>query len=81
MDRFEKEVTLRVAYQISEDVEAYPVKELFWAMDRFYYDSAEIDECAREQRFEATQRIAYHLDARGVPVRDPRLPSTFVPRS
>lgn len=67
---------LEMAYRFSEEVEKHDVKTLFWAVDRFGYDRAQT-ECGQQQRFEARQRIAQELDRRGVPVRDPRLPSTY----
>lgn len=77
MDHSSRQLTLQVAYQISEEVGDRSVRELFWAMDRFYHDLHEIDEHAADQRSEATQRCAVELDRRGVPVRDPRLPPLF----
>lgn len=67
---------LEMAYRFSEEVGSHDVKTLFWALDRFEYDRAQT-ECGQQQRFEARQRIAQELDRRGVPVRDPRLPSTY----
>lgn len=67
---------LEIAYRISETVTEHEPKRLFWAIDRFGYDRAQTD-CGQEQRFEARQRIAKELDRRGVPVRDPRLPSSY----
>jgi hypothetical protein len=67
---------LEMAYRFSEEVEKHDVKTLFWAIDRFEYDRAQT-ECGQQQRIEARQRIAVELDRRGVPVRDPRLPSTY----
>lgn len=67
---------LEMAYRFSEEVQKQDVKTLFWAIDRFEYDRAQT-ECGQRQRFEARQRIAVELDRRGVPVRDPRLPSTY----
>lgn len=67
---------LEMAYRFSEEVGERDVKTLFWAVDRLNFDKAKT-ECAQTQRFEATQRIALELDRRGVPVRDPRLPSSY----
>lgn len=67
---------LEMAYRFSEEVANHDVKTLFWALDRFEYDRAQT-ECGQRQRFEARQRISLELDRRGVPVRDPRLPSTY----
>lgn len=79
MDTVAHQLALQVAYQISEDLTGRTVADLFWALDRFDYDRNTLDECAREQRGEATMRIAVELDRRNVPVRNPALPSTYIP--
>ncbi|MAM40814.1 MAG: hypothetical protein CL949_20445 [Erythrobacter sp.] len=71
-------LALQVAYGISFEAADKPVATLYWALDRFYFDKAEFED-GRIQRFEATQRIARELDARNVPLRDPRAPSTYSP--
>lgn len=70
---------LECAYRISEEVANHDPKTLFWAVDRFSYDRAQTA-CGQEQRFEARQRIALELDRRGIPVRDPNLPSSYPDR-
>ena len=67
---------LEMAYRFSEEVRERDVKTLFWAMDRLDYDRAQT-QCGQEQRSEAKQRIALELDRRGVPVRDPRMPTSY----
>ncbi len=79
MDTVAHQIALQVAYQISEDLTGRTVADLFWALDRFDYDRNTLDDCAREQRGEATMRIAVELDRRNVPVRNPALPSTYIP--
>lgn len=69
---------LQAAYGISEEAAKQPVSNLYWALDRFYFDRAETED-GRAQRFEATQRIARELDTRKVPLRDPSTPSTYQP--
>lgn len=69
---------LEIAYTISNSVAERTVDRLFWALDRLTYDRAETED-GRHGRFEATQRIALELDARKVPMRDPRAPSTYQP--
>ena len=79
MDTVAHQLALQVAYQISEDLTGRTVADIFWALDRFDYDRNTLDESAREQRGEATMRIAVELDRRNVPVRNPALPSTYIP--
>jgi len=67
---------LEMAYRFSEEVSERDVETLFWAKDRLTFDKAETED-GQAQRSEATQRIALELDRRGVPVRDPRLPSSY----
>lgn len=75
MDRFTKETTLSKAYKVSENVGSFNSNQLLWAMDRFWDDRADVDECSQEQRGDATQVIARELDRRGVAVRDPNNPA------
>lgn len=77
MDAFTKQITLSFAYKASENVTEVTVDQLFWSLDRFDYDRKECDEGAREQRFEATQRLAVELDRRNIPMRNPTLPVNF----
>lgn len=74
------QLALQVAYQISEEVGTRSVEDLFFAIDRFWFDQAETED-GRIQRSEARTRIARELDRRGVPVRDPRAPLSYPPRS
>jgi len=73
---FDPQFDLQAAYRISEEVRRHDVRTLFWASDRFSCDRSDTD-CGQEQRHEARQRIALELDRRGLPVRDPSLPSSY----
>lgn len=73
---FDPAFDLEMAYRFSEETARHDAKTLFWAIDRFQYDRAETED-GRQQRFDARQRIAAELDRRGVPVRDPSLPSSY----
>ncbi len=71
---------LEAAYGFSENVTDQDVETLFWSIDRFTHDRAQTS-CADRQRQLAIQRIASELDRRGVPVREPSLPSSYPARS
>jgi hypothetical protein len=47
--------------------------QVICAFDRLWADRDLINEDSREQRFEATQRIATELDKRNVPMRNPAI--------
>lgn len=71
---------LQAAYRFSENVTDQDVETLFWSVDRFTHDRAQTS-CADRERQIAIQRIATELDRRGVPVRDPSVPSSYPSRS
>lgn len=72
----ELQFDLECAYRISEEVALHDAETLFWAADRFSFDRSSTA-CGQNQRVEARQRIAVELDRRGIPVRNPALPSSY----
>lgn len=77
MDELSLQLTLGKAYDVAALPGDATRDQLFWALDRFDHDRAGLDADARAQRLEASQRCATELDARGVPLRDPRVPIVF----
>lgn len=77
MDALSKQLTMAKAYDVSAYAKSASVDQLFWALDRFHFDLRELDEGAKAQRLEATQVCALELDARGIPLRDPRIEVQF----
>jgi len=68
---------LQVAYMMSSDFEGRTDDQLRWAMDRLWHDRDEMDEHVRENRYQATQKLATELDRRGATMRDPRMPKFY----
>lgn len=77
MDTLTRQVTLGLAYSVSERCKEVSTAQLFWAMDRFWFDRKDCDECSAEQRSEASMKCAVELDRRDAPMRNPTLPVDF----
>jgi hypothetical protein len=73
MDQGDPALDLQIAYGMSSDFAGRSDDQLRWAIDRLRHDRESVDEHARENRFDATQRISVELDRRGARLRDPRL--------